>query len=145
MPTSTPPGDLPDQTLYSLADIAAWLGIRKASVVAYHRDATRRRRDGTTRPGDLPAPHQHIGGHPAWTRDQLTQWRDTRPGQGTRTDLQPRRVDHQAAAFDCARRGDLLRAAEELRLLSPEDLRELLLVLTELHEAVAWQITAPQR
>lgn len=70
---TTPPAVL---DLDAVADL---LGIAQDSARTYHTRATRNRKAGTPKPGDLPAPDYIIGGRPGWMLQTLETWE--RPGQ----------------------------------------------------------------
>ncbi|WP_032707466.1 hypothetical protein [Salinispora arenicola] len=77
---SPAPAELPE--VLTLADIAKDLGLLKATVATYHHDATRRRREGRPRRGDLPEPDAPQGRRPRWKRPTYLRWKTNRPGQG---------------------------------------------------------------
>lgn len=112
------------QLLYGVADIAAWIGVQHTTALDYHKVATRRRREGCTRPGDLPEPAQVVSGRPMWTSEQLHAWRAARPGRGARTDLPgPRGTAVGTAAYVAAVDGDTATVAARLGGLSAHELQ----------------------
>lgn len=79
---NTHEGELAGPGQLDIADVAARTGLAVSTVRAYHAEATQRRREGTSRPGDLPAPDQVIGASPAWLVATIDQWVANRPGRG---------------------------------------------------------------
>lgn len=63
------------ERLLGVADAAQLLGVKPATVSGY------------LAAGRLAMPVTRLSGVPLWSRPILEQWRDTRPGQGSRTDL----------------------------------------------------------
>lgn len=53
-----------------------------ATVEGYHRHTAKRRRDGTSRPGDLPPPDRTFGRSPVWVSQTIDAWARSRPGRG---------------------------------------------------------------
>ena len=72
----------PIATLLTLADIAEEIGVTVDSIRVYHQRATKNRRAGTERPGDLPEPDDVFGRSPVWHRSTIRRWIDRRPGRG---------------------------------------------------------------
>ena len=70
-------------TYLDLGNIATRLGIARNSARVYHTRATRNRRNGVPKPGDLPAPDILLAGHPGWLPGTIDRWEQTRPGRGT--------------------------------------------------------------
>lgn len=68
--------------LLTLADIAAEIGVSVDSIRVYHQRASKNRRAGTERPGDLPAPDETFGRSPVWKSSTVRKWIDKRPGRG---------------------------------------------------------------
>lgn len=68
--------------ILDLAGIAERCGLTYSTVQGYHTLAARRRREGASRPGDLPEPDDRIGGHPVWFAETIARWESERPGQG---------------------------------------------------------------
>jgi len=68
--------------LLDLSGIAALLGLSVITVRNYHQGSERRRREGTTRPGDFPEPAQRFGRSPAWELSVIRAWQHARPGRG---------------------------------------------------------------
>ena len=77
-------------TYLDLADIATRLGITRNSARVHHTRATRNRRAGDYRPGDLPAPDIVLAGHPGWRPQTIDVWERNRPG--TAPDPEARRA-----------------------------------------------------
>lgn len=82
--------------LLTLKDIAAELGLEYRTVRNYHQIAERRRRDGGTRPGDLPEPDERFGRSPVWKASTIKRWASHRPGRGAGGGRPPRRADASA-------------------------------------------------
>lgn len=53
-------------------------------------ESNRRRRDGQSRPGDLPEPDHHIGRTPLWLTETIEAWEKRRPGRGAGGGPKPR-------------------------------------------------------
>lgn len=70
------------KNVLDLRAIADRCGLTYSTVQGYHTLAKRRRREGTSRRGDLPEPDDHIGGHPMWYVETIEKWEKERPGQG---------------------------------------------------------------
>lgn len=68
--------------MLDLKAVAERAGISIVTARNYHHAAVRRRRDGESRPGDLPPPDQIIGKAPAWLPATIDKWLANRPGQG---------------------------------------------------------------
>lgn len=66
----------------TLEDIAELLGVKHHSAQVYHQRATRNRRAGEPRPGDLPEPDARFGKSPVWERRKIVKWMEKRPGRG---------------------------------------------------------------
>lgn len=79
-------------TYLALADIARVIGVGIDSMRVYHQRAARNRRDGTTKPGDLPPPDETFGRSPVWASDTITTWIAERPGRGAGGGRPPRRA-----------------------------------------------------
>lgn len=77
-------------TYLTIGDIARVIGVGVDSMRVYHQRAARNRRDGKTRPGDLPAPSETFGRSPVWDADTITEWIATRPGRGAGGGRPPR-------------------------------------------------------
>lgn len=58
------------------------LGVQHKTVLTYHKTAARRRRDGTSRPGDLPEPDATFGRTLGWKARTYLTWKTRRPGRG---------------------------------------------------------------
>lgn len=69
-------------TLLDIRAVAAALTLTERTVRNYHQLAERRRREGTSRPGDFPPPDQRFGRTPVWKASTIRQWKTHRPGQG---------------------------------------------------------------
>lgn len=69
-------------SLLTLADIADRIGVGVESIRVYHQRATKNRRDGHPRPGDLPEPDAVFGRSPVWRSSTVDRWVDRRPGRG---------------------------------------------------------------
>ena len=67
-----------------LEDVAERIGVTLLSARLYHNQATRRRREGTTLPRDLPEPDSVVGRSPHWKKDTIEEWIARRPGKGNR-------------------------------------------------------------
>lgn len=68
--------------LLTLSEIADQIGVSVGSIRVYHQRATKNRKDGNVRPGDLPAPDQHFGRSPVWKASTIKRWETKRPGRG---------------------------------------------------------------
>ena len=68
--------------LLTLPEIAARIGVGADSIRVYHQRATKNRKLGTPRPGDLPAPDQTFGRSPVWKEATVAKWEAKRPGRG---------------------------------------------------------------
>ncbi|QYC54386.1 helix-turn-helix DNA binding domain protein [Microbacterium phage Pickles13] len=77
-------------TYLTLADIARVIGVGIDSMRVYHQRASRNRRAGETKPGDLPAPDETFGRSPVWSSDTVTEWIASRPGRGAGGGRPPR-------------------------------------------------------
>lgn len=84
-------GRMADSDLLDLAAIAELLGVAPASAGIYHKRATRNRREGTSKPWDMPAPDQTFGRTPAWREDTVRAWIASRPGTNTEAATEARR------------------------------------------------------
>lgn len=83
LPYHSPMPDEDDGTNYlTLAEIAAELGWSIKTARWLHWQANSRRRNGQSRPGDLPAPDHRYGRTPVWHRQTIAAWRKQRPGPG---------------------------------------------------------------
>jgi hypothetical protein len=66
-----------------LKDIAEYLDVQYSSARTYHGRAEINRRNGTPRPGDMPAPAKRFGNSPVWEIETIVLWHKTsRPGKG---------------------------------------------------------------
>lgn len=72
------------EKLHDLDGVAALAGITPGSARTYHDRATRNRREGDPRPGDLPEPDYRFGRGkvPVWTDKTVRRWLDNRPRAG---------------------------------------------------------------
>lgn len=68
--------------LLTLPDIAARIGVGVDSIRVYHQRATKNRKLGKPRPGDLPEPDQTFGRSPVWLESTIVKWEAKRPGRG---------------------------------------------------------------
>jgi len=68
--------------LLTLSDIAERIDVGVDSIRVYHQRASKNRRDGNPRPGDLPAPDRYYGRSPVWKLAQIMAWERSRPGRG---------------------------------------------------------------
>ncbi|MFA5707553.1 hypothetical protein [Mycolicibacterium sp.] len=68
--------------LLSIADIARLYGLAQTTVRTYNGQAAQRRRAGTSRRHDFPAPTSRIGNSPLFDAEQVQVWFDHRPGRG---------------------------------------------------------------
>lgn len=68
--------------LLTLSDIAERIDVGVGSIRVYHQRATKNRKDGNPRPGDLPEPDQHFGRSPVWKEATIARWERKRPGRG---------------------------------------------------------------
>lgn len=73
----------PKPTLLSIADIAETYRLGAATVRTYNGQAAQRRRTGSSRPHDFPAPAARIGNSPLFDADAVSDWFINRPGHGT--------------------------------------------------------------
>lgn len=76
-----PPLDVP----WGYAEVAAYLQVRKTTVVVYRDRTLRNRNAGNPRPGDLPDPDGSMSGSRGhwWYPKTIIKWdADDRPGQG---------------------------------------------------------------
>jgi len=69
-------------TLLSITDIADRFTLSAATVRTYNGQAAQRRRAGTDRPHDFPAPVSRVGNSPLFDADQIADWFSHRPGRG---------------------------------------------------------------
>lgn len=76
--------------LLTLPEIAARIGVGVDSIRVYHQRATKNRRLGTPRPGDLPAPDDTFGRSPVWRESTIARWEKKRPGRGAGGGRKPR-------------------------------------------------------
>lgn len=74
-------------TLPQLAERMDWT-IKTARTLHYR--ATRRRAEGTSRPGDLPKEDHRVGRIPLWLSTTIDLWEAERPGQGAGGGPKPR-------------------------------------------------------
>lgn len=74
-----------------IAGIAERIGVKPSSVQTYHKRAGRNRRDGQSKPWDLPEPDARFGGAPVWKVATVEAWEDTRPGTNTEAATEARR------------------------------------------------------
>lgn len=79
-----------------LAAIAELLGVQTNSAAVYHKRAVRNRREGTTKPWDMPAPDQTFGRSPVWRRSTVDAWLAARPGTNTAAATEARRKGRKA-------------------------------------------------
>ena len=69
--------------LWSLRDIARYLGVTYNSARTYHGRAEINRKSDTPKQGDLPPPHCRFGNSPVWEPDVVMKWAaHDRPGRG---------------------------------------------------------------
>lgn len=68
--------------LLTLADIAERIGVGVDSIRVYHQRASKNRKLGKPRPGDLPPPDQIFGRSPVWSEVTIARWEARRPGRG---------------------------------------------------------------
>jgi hypothetical protein len=68
--------------LLTLTEIAERINVGVDSIRVYHQRATKNRKDGTPRPGDLPPPDQSFGRSPVWKLATIIRWEQNRPGRG---------------------------------------------------------------
>lgn len=68
--------------LLTLPQIAERIGVSVDSIRVYHQRASKNRRDGNVRPGDMPPPDQHFGRSPVWKLATIIAWERKRPGRG---------------------------------------------------------------
>lgn len=61
-------------TLLTISEIAPLAGLTEKSARTYHEQAARRRREGLTRPRDMPEPDRRIGRIPVWERATIDRW-----------------------------------------------------------------------
>ena len=83
-------------TLLSIAAIADAFGLAETTVRTYNGQAAQRRRAGTARPHDFPAPVERIGNSPLFDPAAVRDWFEHRPGRGAgggRPRTRPARVD----------------------------------------------------
>lgn len=74
-----------------LAAIADLLGVQVNSAQVYHKRAVRNRREGTSKPWDMPEPDLIVGRRPAWLRSTVERWIADRPGTNTEAATEARR------------------------------------------------------
>lgn len=74
----------------TLTDIAERIGVGVESVRVYHSRATKNRRLGAPRPGDLPPPDDCYSRTPVWRETTIERWERRRPGQGAGGGRRPR-------------------------------------------------------
>lgn len=72
----------PVEELWDTHAIARHLGVQYVTVRNYHQKASRERRRGVSRPGQMPPPDVTVGLRPAWHPDTIRKWLEERPGQG---------------------------------------------------------------
>jgi predicted DNA-binding transcriptional regulator AlpA len=72
----------PSVAYLTLSDIAAVIGVGVDSIRVYHQRATRNRRSGSPKPGDLPKPDETFGRSPVWSSETINAWVESRPGRG---------------------------------------------------------------
>jgi predicted DNA-binding transcriptional regulator AlpA len=63
-------------------DVAALTNIKRDTLMVYQSEANRRRREGVSKPGDMPPPDKVFGASPAWKETTIEQWLARRPGRG---------------------------------------------------------------
>lgn len=68
--------------LLSISAIADTFGLAEATVRTYNGQAAQRRRAGTARAHDFPAPVDRIGNSPLFDPAAVRDWFDHRPGRG---------------------------------------------------------------
>ncbi|GLB86431.1 MULTISPECIES: hypothetical protein [Mycobacterium] len=81
----------PIEDYLTLEQVAARAGWSLKTARTMHYRANRRRAAGEPRPGDLPEPDHRFGRTPVWLDDSITQWLNSRPGQGVGGGPKPRR------------------------------------------------------
>lgn len=79
-------------TYLTLADVARVIDVSIDSMRVYHQRASRNRRAGKPRPGDLPEPDETFGRSPVWTDETISAWIAARPGRGAGGGRPPRRA-----------------------------------------------------
>lgn len=62
------------EQLYDLRGVAEYARITETSAREYHFRATRNRKAGDPRPGDLPEPDYRFGQSPVWRERTLRRW-----------------------------------------------------------------------
>ena len=65
--------------LLTLPDVAARIGVGVDSIRVYHQRATKNRRLGLSRPGDLPPPDETYGRSPVWRESTIASGRQSAP------------------------------------------------------------------
>jgi hypothetical protein len=71
-----------ETTVLDLAALAQRENWTITTARTLHKRAQRRRRENTTRPGDLPPPDGHAGRAPWWYETTIAEWEKRRPGPG---------------------------------------------------------------
>lgn len=74
-----------------LAAIAALLGVQVNTAQVYHKRAVRGRREGTSKPWDMPEPDAVFGRSPVWREATVKAWLAARPGTNTEAATEARR------------------------------------------------------
>jgi cobalamin biosynthesis protein CobD/CbiB len=67
---------------WTMADIAAHLGVKLRSVHTYRLRGVEARKEGNPDPGGLPEPDNMVGRTPVWRPATIIAWAAARPGQG---------------------------------------------------------------
>lgn len=60
--------------LWTSVEIAEAIGVKPMSARMFHQQAERRRREGTSRPSDMPPPDRVIGRTPVWNAETIKPW-----------------------------------------------------------------------
>lgn len=68
--------------LLDMERIAVMANIKPDSIRRLHKKSMQRRRDGTTRPGDMPEPTARLTGRPLWDAAAISEWLTNRPRAG---------------------------------------------------------------
>ena len=71
-----------EQEYLDIAGVAAAIGVKYTTMRVYVAKANVRRREGQSRPGDIPPPDAVFGQSPVWKPSTIEQWRAHRPGKG---------------------------------------------------------------
>lgn len=71
---TTEPGLAADAGLLTLDDVARMTGLAPGSVRAYHTNANKARREGTSQPSDMPPPDVLVMRTPTWRPVTINAW-----------------------------------------------------------------------